>query len=244
MHECHTYGAVSHTGIVGPHRIERQRCQREPEMACTAAGRRGEHITLAPTVDRHLGKRPSAQRFPVFADKDEVPGSSPGRFTSEALLSGRLLLLWTTWDHLARRRPRQLPFWRRLSGRLEVHTAAGHPGWIACYKIVRPYPSAAAAGGVSAGRGPGQFIGRVHQTGPGLASQAQRRRRRNARTARSTQPTSTTVTKTNPDRFQRWHRAILDQVVVTGRDLGRAARRWWPAPIDLEASEGTCQRPA
>jgi len=32
--------AVSHTGIVGPRRIERQRCQREPEMACTTARRR------------------------------------------------------------------------------------------------------------------------------------------------------------------------------------------------------------
>ena len=57
-------------------------------------------------------------------------------------------------------------------------------------------PSAGAAGRVSPGRGPGWLIGRLHQTGPGLASQAQRRRRRNARTARSTQPTSTTVTKT------------------------------------------------
>jgi hypothetical protein len=56
--------------------------------------------------------------------------------------------------------------------------------------------SAAAAGRASAGRGPGWLIGRVHQTGPGLASQAQRRRRRNPSTARSTQPTSTTVTKT------------------------------------------------
>ena len=37
---------------------------------------------------------------------------------------------------------------------------------------------------------------RTWQTGPGLASQAQRRRRRNARTARSTLPTSTTITKT------------------------------------------------
>ena len=46
----------------------------------------------------------------------------------------------TPLDRLARRQPQQLPFWRRLSGRLEIHTAAGHSGWVACYKIVRPYP--------------------------------------------------------------------------------------------------------
>jgi len=42
---------------------------------------------------------------------------------------------------LAQPSPQRLPFWRRLPGRLEVHTAAaGHPGWVACYRIIRPYP--------------------------------------------------------------------------------------------------------
>jgi hypothetical protein len=34
-------------------------------------------LTSAPTVERDLQKRPSAQRFPGFADTEEVTGSNP-----------------------------------------------------------------------------------------------------------------------------------------------------------------------
>jgi hypothetical protein len=40
--------AVSHTGIAGPRRIERQRCQREPKMACTTARRRARTHNWTP----------------------------------------------------------------------------------------------------------------------------------------------------------------------------------------------------
>jgi len=151
----------------------------------------------------------------------------------------------TPLDHLGPLGPAPAPtasVVRRRSGRLEVHTAAGHPSWVACYKIVRPYPQQQLrvvyrqvedpAGSLAASTRP-DLADRTWPGEPGSAAPAPKRPHSQEHTAHQHHHH-----KDNPDRFQRRHRATLDQVVVTGRDLARAARRWWPAPIDLEASGG------
>jgi hypothetical protein len=142
----------------GPHPIGSER------FAAVSSG-----TSLAQVADEILRKRPGVQN----RDKDEVPGSSPGRPTSESASSAA-----------------------------------------ACYSSgpLGPAPT------------------------PMASVLAPPVRRRNARTARSTQPTSTAVTKTTQIGSSGGIARPLDQVVVTGRDRARAARWWWPAAIDLEAS--------
>ena len=142
----------------------------------------------------------------------------------------------TPLDHLGPLGPapaQQLPFWRRLSGRrLEVHTAAGHPGWVTCYKIVRPCPQQQLrvvyrqvedpAGSLAASTRP-DLAWRARLSGAGAETPAQP----------EAQLTSTTVTKTTQIGSSGGIARPLTKWSLLGEILPER-----PAPIDLEASGG------